>query len=128
MDEANRYRGDGKLFKVDNLLPSNSAITAVNVTSKDGDETETASNSSTASDITATGGDEIRVAIKVSGNVLFRDSEIRVQLVPLDINGTSGGVSYRAGDVAPQAKSKSFKAPQVIAASSRFIASYLDGK
>ncbi|MYG48590.1 MAG: T9SS type A sorting domain-containing protein [Gemmatimonadales bacterium] len=110
VDEANRYRGDGKLFKVDNLAPSNSAITDVRVTSGSGDDEEVNSG------ITATVGDDIRVAIKVSGNVLFRDSGVRVQVRPVDGSGTAmGGVSYPAGDVAPQAKTVNFSAAQVIA-------------
>ena len=112
VDEANRYKGDGKLFKVDNLAPSNAAIASVRVTSRSKDDVEEVD-----SGITATLGDEIRVAIKVSGNVLFRDTGIRVQVRPVDGTGTAkGGYTYPAGDVAPQAKTINFSAAQVIAA------------
>ena len=107
VDEANRYRGDGKLFKVDNLPPSNAAIAAVNVSS--GDEMNAG--------VTATVGDEIRVAVKVSGNVLFRDSGIRVMVRPVDGTGSYKGITYPANKVAPKNKNKVFTANQVIAAS-----------
>ncbi len=106
VDEANRYRGDGKLFKVDNLPPSNAAIAAVNVSS--GDEMNAG--------VTATVGDEIRVAVKVSGNVLFRDSGIRIMVRPVDGTGSYKGLTYPASKVAPKNKNKVFAASQVIAA------------
>ena len=95
IDEANRYIGDGKLFKVDNLDPSNAAIAAVRVTSGSGDDQEVGGN------IIATSGDEIRVAVKVSGDVLFRESGLRFQLQTQDGKGEYRGITYPAADVAP---------------------------
>ncbi len=106
VNEANRYRGDGKLFKVDNLKPSNAAIAGVNVSS--GKELNAGIN--------ATVGDDIRVAVKVSGNVLFRDTGIRVMVRPIDGTGSYKGITYPANKVAPKNKNKTFTAAQVIAA------------
>ena len=106
VDEANRYRGDGKLFKVDNLPPSNAAIAAVNVSS--GDEMN--------GGIDANVGDDIRVAVKVSGNVLFRDNGIRIMVRPVDGTGSYKGITYPANKVAPKNKNITFAANQVIAA------------
>ena len=110
VDEANRYVGDGKLFKVDNLDPSKAAIAAVRVTSGSGDD-EVVGGA-----IDATVGDEIRVAIKVSGDILFRESGLRVQLQTHDGTGEYMGISYPPGDVAPVTVTKNFTAAQVIAA------------
>ncbi len=107
VSEADRYKGDGKLFKVDNLVPSNAAIAGVNVTNKDGEPV-------TAVKV----GDEVRVAVAVSGNVLFRDSGIRVQIQPQDGTGSYRGKTYTAAQVAPFTKTVNFSASQVIAAAS----------
>ena len=107
VSEANRYVGDGKLVKVDNLSPSSAAISAVNVTNADGEP------------ITAVKvGDEVRVAVAVSGDVLFRDSGIRVQIQPQDGMGSFRGRSYSAGQVAPITETVNFSAAQVISAAS----------
>ena len=111
VDEANRYRGDGKLFKVDNLKPANSAIADVRVTSMDGDVEEVNGG------ITATVGDDIRVAVKVSGNVLFRDTGIRVMVRPVDGTGSYKGITYPGNKVSPKNKNTTFSASQVIASS-----------
>ena len=111
VDEANRYRGDGKLFKVDNLKPLNTAIAAVRVTSGSGDD-EVVGGA-----IDANVGDEIRVAVNVSGNVLFRESGLRIQLLALNNSGTHpGGISYPAAKINVVAATKTFTAAQVIAA------------
>ena len=110
VDEANRYVGDGKLVKVDNLKPGNAAITTVRVTS--GDEVNAAINAKV--------GDAIRVAVKVSGNILFRESGIRIQLQPRDgmwkVRGQA--LDSDANDSAPVTKTQNFSAAQVIASTS----------
>ncbi|MYD61311.1 MAG: T9SS type A sorting domain-containing protein [Gemmatimonadetes bacterium] len=105
VDEANRYVGDGKLFKVDNLKPSNAAIAAVNVTNADGEPLTVAKV-----------GDEVRVAIAVKGDVLFRESGMRVQIQSQDGQGTYMGRSYTAAQVVQVTKTINFTAAQVIAA------------
>ncbi len=105
VDEANRYVGDGKLFKVDNLKPSNAAIASVNLTNADGEPLTVAKV-----------GDEVRVAIAVKGDVLFRESGMRAQIQPQDGKGTYQGRTYTAGQVAQITKTINFTAAQVIAA------------
>ncbi len=112
VDEANRYRGDGKLFKVDNFVPANTAIAAVRVTSGSGDDEQVGGA------ISATVGDEIRVAVKVSGNILFRESGLRIQLQTHDGTGDYQGITYPGADVAPVTVTKTFTAAQVIASTS----------
>ena len=60
-------------------------------------------------------GDNVRIAVKVSGDVLFRENGLRIQLQPVDGRGTYKGESYTAGQVAPFTKTKTFTAAQVIA-------------
>ncbi len=105
VDEANRYVGDGKLFKVDNLKPSNAAIAGVNVTNADGEPL-------TAAKV----GDEVRVAIAVKGDVLFRESGMRAQIQTQDGQGTYRGRTYTTGQVAQITKTINFTAAQVISA------------
>ena len=109
VDEADRYRGDGKLVKIDNVKPANTAIAAVRVTSGSGDDEEVGGA------IDATVGDEIRVAVKVSGNVLFRESGLRIQLQTHDGTGEYQGNTYTAAKVAPVTVTETFDANQVIA-------------
>ena len=116
VDEANRYVGDGKLFKVDNLDPSNAAVAFVNVTDADGEAITSNSNVKV--------GDEVRVAVAVSGDVLFRESGMRIQIQPKDITGTYKGRSLppqpigRDADLtAPVTRTINFSASQVITAS-----------
>ena len=115
IDEANRYVGDGKLVKVDNLVPSRDPITDVKVTSGSGDAEEVGGN------INATVGDEIRVAVKVSGDVLFRESQLRIQIQPWDNDAAQAkfmGRTLKAAQVATVTKTKTFTAAQVIASTS----------
>ncbi len=107
--EANRYVGDGKLVKLDNLAPKATAIAAVRVTS----------GSEVGANINATIGDEIRVAVKVSENVIFRDNNLQIQLQ--NKNGDIGdlnGHKFITRQRQPVTKSQKFTASQVIAASS----------
>ena len=119
VDAANRYVGDGKMFKVDNLDPSNAAIATVNVTNADGEVL----TSNSAIKV----GDEVHVAIAVDGDVLFRESGMRAQIQPQDAKGTYNGVSISsltpppgrgvADLTAPVTKTTNFSAAQVITAS-----------
>ena len=108
IDAANRYVGDGKLVKVDNKLPSATAISGFEVTS--GDEVGSA--------IQATVGDEIRVAVKVSEGIIFRDSNVQIQLQNVDGSGDLNGHEFATAQRNAPSKTKVFNASQVIAATS----------
>ena len=96
-NEAERYIGDGKLIKVDNVKPTNDSISPVALTIDD--------------DGAATVGDKIRVAVKVgTPGTLFRQSSVEIQLKT--VNLVVDGVN-RKGQVAAK---KPFTGPQVIAA------------
>ena len=122
VDEANRYRGDGKLIKVDNLKPKADAIAAVRITSGSGEDQEVGGA------IDATVGDEIRVAVKVSGNVLFRESGLRIQLRTHDGTGEYQGIKYIAAKVAPVTVTKTLYCCSGHCFYLRFIASFLEDK
>ena len=64
-------------------MPGSDAISAVNVTNADGEPITSVKV-----------GDEVRVAVAVSGDVLFRDTGIPVQLQPQDGIG-----SYQGQDI-----------------------------
>ncbi len=108
VEEANRYVGDGKLVKVDNVIPLVDAISAVQVSS--GDESDAA--------IQATVGDEIRVAVKVSENTIFRDTGLRIQLQTVDGTGDLNGHDFTAPQINVVTKNKDFSASEIIAAGS----------
>ena len=119
VDAANRYVGDGKMFKVDNLDPSNAAIATVNVTNADGE--------ALTSNSVIKVGDEVRVAIAVDGDVLFRESGMRAQIQAQDAKGSYNGVLISsltpppgrgvADLTAPVTRTTNFSAAQVITAS-----------
>ena len=108
IDEANRYVGDGKLFKVDNLDPSNEAISSVNVT---------VLNAKGERVSTVKVGDEVHVAVKVSGDKLFRENGLRIQLQPRDGKWKVKGqaLDSDANDSAPVTKTVNFNVAQIIA-------------
>ena len=116
--EANRYRGDGRLVKIDNLKPSNAAIAAVSITNaKDGTALSQAPYNTLAGAQVKV-GDEVRVAIKVNEDVLFRETKLRIQIQPQDGKGTYKERSYTGGQVAPFTKTKTFTSSDVINADS----------
>ena len=108
IDEANRYVGDGKLFKVDNLDPSNEALSPVSVTILDakGERTDSLKV-----------GNEIHVAVQVSGDKLFRENGLRIQLQPRDGKWKVKGqaLDSDANDSAPVTKTVNFNVAQIIA-------------
>ena len=87
VNEANRYRGDGRLIRIDNKAPANSAIGTIKVTL--GDEKSN-----------AVVGDEIRVAVEVSKDVIFRDTGLRIQLKTVDNTGELKGKPLTNAQVA----------------------------
>ncbi|MXZ11211.1 MAG: T9SS type A sorting domain-containing protein [Gemmatimonadetes bacterium] len=107
--EANRYRGDGRLIRIDNKPPENTAIGAIRVTS--GDEV--------GGNIDATVGDQIRVAVEVSKDVIFRDTGLKIELKTVDNTGELNGVPLKANEVAANSvKSVIHSAGDIIAAPS----------
>ncbi len=98
--------GDGRLIRIDNLVPAHSGVEAVRVTS--GDEVGSA--------IDATVGDEIRVAVAVSQTNLFRESGLRIQLQVVDGSGSVRGQTLSAAQRNNPSKNKDFSTSQVIAA------------
>ena len=107
--EANRYRGDGRLIRIDNKPPENTAIGTIRVTS--GDEVGGA--------IDAAVGDQIRVAVEVSKDVIFRDTGLKIELKTIDATGELKGVPLTAAQLAPNVVAKvEHSAADIIAAPS----------
>ena len=100
--------GDGRLIRIDNLVPAHSGVDAVRVTS--GDEVGSA--------IEATVGDEIRVAVAVSETNLFRESGLRIQMQIVDGKGSVRGQVLTAAQRNAPSKNKDFSTSEVISAAS----------